>query len=311
MVPGGEVVLEDTRIEAGCEEILTVDLSGAYDIAYLESTAPGKPKDAWHYLLLTNHSFLFGHDWMCSFHFSESEEALRQEPEQWENPRTPVPEGVEEDLQFYFEEAYYDVIPAFNEQHFAYQQKVQELLLRHGGIFVRPVDPMLLVERPENVIFDDAVSEEEQYRLLHQQYSSLDGYKRMVGSAFSGETSDYVRQLGGYIPTEQGETDGGVAIPLVYLVVYETTAAQQEGAFAFLYGRILIFAQLEEYRVYGDDQYVVYDVTDLYYTDLDDYIDAFVSGNSVYFDERIRQRLHNIRDYYRNPESLNFYYNLP
>ena len=310
-LPGGEVVLENTRIEAGCEEILTVDLSGAYDIAYLESTAPGKPKDAWHYLLLTNHSFLFGHDWMCSFHFVELEEALRQEPEQRENPRTPVPEGVEEDLQFYFEEAYYDVIPAFNEQHFAYQQKVQELLLRTEGTFVRPVDPVLLVERPENVIFDDAVSSEEQYRLLHQQYSSLDGYKRMVGSAFSGETSDYVRQLGGYIPAEQGETDGGVAIPLVYLAVYETAAAQQEGGFTFLYGRILTFAQLEESRVYGDDQYVVYDVTDLYYTDLDDYIDAFVSGNSVYFDERIRQRLHNIRDYYRNPENLNFYYNLP
>ena len=45
MVSGGEVVLENTRIEAGTEGTLTVDLSGAYDIEYLESTAPGKPKD--------------------------------------------------------------------------------------------------------------------------------------------------------------------------------------------------------------------------------------------------------------------------
>lgn len=311
MVSGGEVVLENTRIEAGTEGTLTVDLSGAYDIEYLESTAPGKPKDTWHYLLLTNHSFLFGHDWMCSFHFSQPEEELEREPNQPVNPRTPVPENVEEDLRFYFEEAYYDVIPAFNEQHFAYQQKVQELLMRTEGIFVRPVDPMLLVDRPEDVIFDDSVSAGEQYRLVHQQYSSLDGYKRMVGSSFSGETSDYVRQLGGYIPMKQGETDGGVAIPLVYLAVYEVAAVQQEGVFAFLYGRILPFDQLEESRVYGDEQYVVYDVTDLYYTDLDTYIDTFVSGNGVYFDESIRQRLHNIRDYYREPGNLIFYYNIP
>ena len=311
MLPGGEVVLENTRIGAGCEETLTVDLSGAYDIAYLESAVPGKPRDTWHYLLLTNQSFLFGHDWMCSFHFSEPEVTVEKEPAPPENPRTPVPEGVEADLKFYFEEAYYDVIPAFNEKHFTYQQKVQELLLRHGGIFVRPVDPMLLVERPENVIFDNTVSEEEQYRLVHQQYSSLDGYKRMIGSAFSGETSDFTLQLGGYIPTEQGETDGGVTVPLVYLAVYETAAARQEGAFAFLYGRVLSFEELEESRVYADDQYTVYDVTDLYYSDLDDYLDTFVGGNAVYFDESIRSRLRNIRDYYREPENLTFCYNIP
>lgn len=311
MLPGGEVILENTRIEAGCEETLMVDLSGAYDIAYLEATAPGKPRDTWHYLLLTNNSFLFGHDWMCSFHFAEPEKTVEPEPDPSDNPKTPVPGDVEEDLRFYFEEAYYDVIPAFKEQHFTYQQKVQELLIRTEGIFVRPVEPMLLVERPEDVIFGDTVSEEEQYLLVHQQYSSLDGYKRMVGSVFSGETSDFVLQLGGYIPTEQGETDGGVTIPLVYLAVYEAAAVQQEGAFVFLYGRILTFDRLEENRVYRDDQYVVYDVTDLYYTDLDAYIDAFVAGNSVYFDETIRRQLHNIRDYYRNLENLIFYYNIP
>ena len=183
--------------------------------------------------------------------------------------------------------------------------------MRTEGIFVRPVDPMLMVQRPEDVIFDNSVSPQEQYRLVGQQYSSLDGYKRMVGSSFSGATSDYVRQLGGYIPTQQGDTDGGVFLPLVYLAVYEAAAVGQEEAFTFLYGRILSFEQLEESRVYKDEQYVVYDVTDLYYQDLDSYIDTFVSANAVYFEESTRQRLHNIRDYYRNPENLDFYYNLP
>ena len=310
-LPGGKVLLENTKIEPHSEGMLTVDLSGAYDVECLESTVPGKPKDSWHYLLLTNHSFLFGHDWMCSFHFVEEPEALETEPMFVENPAAHTMEEIEEDLRFYFEDAYYDVLPAFNEQNFAYQQKLQELLMRTEGIFVRPVDPMLLVERPKDVAFDTVVPEEEQYRLVNQGHYSLDGYKRMVGSSFSGVTSDFVLQLGGYIPTEPGENDGGVTIPLVYLATYETDAVKQEGAFAFLYGRILTFAQLEESKVYEDAQYVVYDVTDLYYTDLDAYIDTFVSGNAVYFDESVRIRLHNIRDHYREPENLIFYYNIP
>ena len=310
-LPGGKVLLENTKIEPHSEGMLTVDLSGAYDVECLESTVPGKPKDSWHYLLLTNHSFLFGHDWMCSFHFAQDPEALETEPMFVENPAAHTMEEIEENLRFYFEDAYYDVLPAFNEQNFAYQQKLQELLMRTEGIFVRPVDPMLLVERPKDVVFDTAVPEEEQYRLVNQGHYSLDGYKRMVGSSFSGVTSDFVLQLGGYIPTEPGENDGGVTIPLVYLATYETDAVKQEGAFAFLYGRILTFAQLEESKVYEDAQYVVYDVTDLYYTDLDAYIDTFVSGNAVYFDESVRIRLHNIRDYYREPGNLIFYYNIP
>lgn len=310
-LPGGEVLLENTKIEPHSEEVLTVDLSGAYDVEHLESTVPGKPKDSWHYLLLTNHSFLFGHDWMCSFHFAQEPEVMETEPMVVENPAAHTMEEIEEDLRFYFEDAYYDVIPAFNEQNFAYQQKLQELLMRTEGIFVRPVDPMLLVEPSKDVVFDTAVPEEEQYRLVNQGHYSLDGYKRMVGSSFSGVTSDFVLQLGGYIPTEPGENDGGVTIPLVYLATYETEAVKRAGAFAFLYGRILTFAQLEESKVYEDAQYVVYDVTDLYYTDLDAYIDTFVSGNAVYFDESIRIRLHNIRDHYREPENLIFYYNIP
>lgn len=297
-LPGGEVRLENTRMEPHSEGVLTVNLSQAYDIEYLESTVPGKPKDAWHYLVLTNHSFLFGHDWMCSFHFVEETEIPESEPVQVSNPQAQNMGEIEEELRFYFENAYYDVIPAFNEANFTYQQKVQEVLMRTEGTLVRPVDPMLLVEPSADVP-------------VTQGYRSLDGYQRIVGSEFSGVASDFVLQLAGMIPTEQGESDGGVTIPLIYLATYEAKAVKQEGAYAFLCGRILPFAKLEERKVYEDEQYVVFDVTDLYYTDLDAYIDTFVSGNSVYFDESIREGLHDIRNYYKDKDNLNFYYNLP
>jgi len=275
-----------------------VDLSEAYDIGYLEATVPGKPKDAWHYLLLTNQSFLFGHDWMCSFHFVEEAQPQETEPEQVEPIRAQNIGEIEEELRFYFEKAYFDVVPAFNEANFTYQQKVQELLMRTEGTFVRPADPMLLVESSTDAP-------------VTQGYRSLDAYQRIVGSCFSGVASDYVFQLGGYIPSEQGQTDGGVGIPLVYLAAYEAEAVRQEGAYTFLYGRILSFDRLEENKVYEDGRYVVYDVTDLYYTDLDAHIDAFVSANSVCFDESIRTRLHDIRDCYTDKENLNIYCQSP
>ena len=299
---GGEVRLTDSRIEPHSEGMVTVDLSEAYDIDYLETTVPGKPKDSWHYLLLTNNSFLFGHDWMCSFHFAEEMQMQEAEPEQVEHPQAQGIGEIEEELRFYFEEAYYDVIPAFNEANFTYQQKVQELLMRTEGTFVRPVDPMLRVEHPKDGSLDD---------LVPLGYRSLDAYQRIVGSCFSGETSDFVFQLGGYLPAEQGQTDGGVGIPLVYLAAYEAEAVQQEGAYAFLYGRILSFGRLEENKVYEDGQYVVYDVTDLYYTDLDVYLDTFVSANDVYFDESIRTRIHNIRDNCKNRENLTVTCDIP
>ena len=216
---------------------------------------------------------------------------------------------MEEDLRFYFEDAYYDVIPAFNENHFTYQQKVQELLLRTEGIFVRPVDPLLLLKQPEEgVIFDPAVPGEEQHCLVGQGHRSLDGYRRMVGSVFSGETSDYALQISGAIPREAG--GGGAEIPLRYFFTYEAWAVQQEGAYAFIYGQILNFSRMEKYKVYEDAQYVVYDMTELFYTDLDAYIDVFVTGNSLCIDETIRQRLHNIAQYYKERENLDFYYHL-
>ena len=297
-LPGGEVRLADSRIEPHSEGMVTVDLSEAYDIGYLEATVPGKPKDAWHYLLLTNQSFLFGHDWMCSFHFVEEAQPQETEPERVEAIRAQNIGEIEEELRFYFEKAYFDVVPAFNEANFTYQQKVQELLMRTEGTFVRPVDPMLLVESSTDAP-------------VTQGYRSLDAYQRIVGSCFSGVASDYVFQLGGYIPSEQGQTDGGVGIPLVYLAAYEAEAVRQEGAYAFLYGRILSFDRLEENKVYEDGRYVVYDVTDLYYTDLDAHIDAFVSANSVCFDESIRTRLHDIRDCYTDMENLNIYCQSP
>ena len=55
-------------------------------------------------------------------------------------------------------------------------------------------------------------------------------------------------------------------------------------------------------------------MTDLFYTDLDAYIDFFLATRSdIHFDEQIRKRVHSIYDYYKVKDNLTdaFYYNLP
>ena len=279
MLPGGRVVLTEVRVEPHDEGILTVDLSGAYDIGFLESTTPGKPRDSWYYLLLTNQSFLFGHDWMCSFSFGEEEVAMETESVGIPEGTAQSLDGIAEELRFYFEQGYPDVIPAFNEANFTYQQRVEELLMRTPGTHIRPVDLPLFLTEQENSV--------------DQRYSSLDGYKRMVGSCFSGVTSDFVLQVGAL-----GE-NGDAWIPLVFLAVYETRAVQQEDAYTFLYGRILPFGDLEKDKVYEGEGYTVYDVTDLYYTDLEDYLHDFLEDPDCGEWEAIR-------DAYRNPGNLRF-----
>ena len=65
---------------------------------------------------------------------------------------------------------------------------------------------------------------------------------------------------------------------------------------------------MEKDKVFEDDRYVIYDMTDLFYTDLDGYIDAFVSSMrgkvSLYFDEQIRRRVHSLYDYFRDRQIL-------
>lgn len=320
-LPGGTVTLENTRFPAHSRGTMTVDLSGAYDIAALESDIPGRPAASWYYLLLTNHDFLFGHDWMCSFRFvqlpEEAEPSPEIQPEAVSAPETqpeskPIAaqnlEEIEAGLKSYFEDAYLDEIPAFEQAHFEYQQKVQELLMRTKGTLVHPVDPHITIEPPGDQVFDETFPKDIQYQLMGLNYHALDAFHRIVGAEFSGVTSDHALQIMAMLPEYSGQTDGGQYLPIVYLFVYERSALAAEDPYAFISGRIIPFAEMAEEKVFEDERYVIYDMTDLFYTDLDGYIDDFVGSMSgkvdLYIDEQIRRRVHNMYDYFRNPQIL-------
>ena len=318
---GGRVTMENTVFPAHSEGTMTIDLSEAYDVEALETIQPGEAGTIYYYLLLTNQNFLFGQDWMCSFSFRDSSEEPAEEPESTEAETLPpepveavIAEDIEEELRFYFEEAY-NLPMAFNEQNFVYQQKVQEVLRRFDGTVVAPVEPMLIVGRtPEDVVFDPEVPMEQQYLLVGENYHIIDGYGRIVAGFNSPTGWEHALTLKALLPSYRGETDGGVYMPLIYLFTYEVSAIREDNTYAFIYGQLLSFAEMEQYKFYEDDQYAVYEVTDLFYTDLDAYIDYFLTTrDDIYFDEQVRQRIYNIYDYFKDKENLNslMYYNLP
>ena len=312
-VPGGKVRIENTRFPAHSGGTMLVDISGAYDIAALESVTPQTQKESWYYLVLTNHNFLFGHDWMCSFRFVEpAEETMpTEQPEPATQPepvQTLNPEKIDDNLKYYFEDTYLDEPPAHTQAHFVYQQKVRELLARTKGTLVSPVDPHIVVNIPENQVFDEALPKDIQYLLVGEQYHSIDAFHRIVGAEFSGTGSDQSFQLMAMLPEYSGQTDGGQYLPIVYLFVYERAALNVDAPYAFVSGRVLPFSDMEKDKVFEDERYVVYDMTDLFYTDLDEYMDKFVAAMEgkvpLYFDEQIRRRVHNIRDFLRDGQTL-------
>lgn len=336
-IPHGEVHFEgNTSIAPSSSEIIRIDLSDAYDIPRLEQVE--NPK---FYLLLTNKDFLFGHDWMCSFSFRASEPEPTEAREvvqstEAENTEVAVsteaestkpieingtPFGVEPEimeniapeLRFYFENAYNGESASKNELHFYYQEKVRELLLRTDKRIVQPAAPLLLVNKtPENVTFDETFPQDIQYQLVGQNHLALDGCGRMVGSLFSGGDSDRALMIQAMLPNYRGQTDGGVYLPLLYLFTYPRSEIQSNDDCAFIYGQLLTFDEMAPYKVYQDGEYVVYDMTHLFYTDLDAYIDYFITTRTdIYFDETIRQRVHNIFDYHRDYDILapQFHYN--
>ena len=57
---------------------------------------------------------------------------------------------------------------------------------------------------------------------------------------------------------------------------------------------------MEQYKIYEDGQYVCYDVSRLFYSELRPYVESMVSQRSdAYFDEQVWERVQNIYSYYK------------
>lgn len=307
---GGKVIFENTEFPAHSSGTMTLDISKAYDVKALEES---DTSGEWFYFVLTNNDFLFGHDWMCSVTFGTKKETAPEEPPVYTGDATAANiEEIEEELRFYFEETYNEVM-ALNGANFQYQQKVQEVLARFDGTIVPALSPTIMVggpsefldpepkmdKPPADMIFDESIPAEQQYLLTWSDWTYTDAYGRMVATVNEKAWSQVA-----VLPQRKGETDGGVTLPLIFLFVYDAEMVTDEN-YAFIYGQLRSFADLEDYKVLSDEHYTLYDFTDLIYNDVDAYLDYFLTTRTdVYCDDQIRQRVHNIYDFYRNKDNI-------
>ena len=301
----GEVIFSGTVFDAHTSGVMTVDLSEAFDVETLEQPLT----DDHYYFVLTNNNFMFGQDWMCFITFAEPIETVVEDP----TPVTPVEADKElvaqimEELQPYFENYYTDIADRRNHAD-NYLVKCKELLAALGqDIVASEASPLAIDCLNPDVVFDKTAPLETQHWLTGLYEHTLDGYGIPVGSA-AGESA---LVLSAYVPQHKGEVDGGAEVPLLYFFTYNVNDIQSSEDYAFIHGQIMTFDQMEQYKVYEDDQYVCYEVTDLFYTDLRQHVESIISQRSdVYFDEQVWERVENIYTYYKDKEVLasRFYY---
>ena len=210
-------------------------------------------------------------------------------------------------LQHYFDTYIADPLEwqARNEE---YLSDCAQLLNDLDGNVVPSVAPHLLVDMLNpGVIFDETVPADKQHWLTGEHHKPIDGYNLPIGSTLD----EKALVLSAYVPQHRGEFDGGVDVPLVYIMTYEVDSIQSSEDYAFIRGQLLTFAEMEQYKVYEDEKYICFNVTELFYTDLRTHVESMISQRSdVYFDEQIWERVQNIYNYCMDKENLegSFYY---
>lgn len=303
------VSFSNTTIPAHSSDAMTIDLSGAYDMALLETPLAD---DDWYYFVLTNNNFVLCHDWMCAVDFAEPVTTLFESPapvaSTEADPKYPTPVApgeadpelvaeIMEELRPYFEG--YTSDPAErNRLSGEYLALCQRLLEQVDGRIVPSVSPMELtvIDSDEAPVFDPSVPMDMQLQLTGLHRRTTDGYDKKIGAS----DTEQALVLSAYIPQRKGDIDGGVDVPLIYVFIYEKGEIKAPQDYTFIRGRLMTFEQMEPYRIYEDEQYVCYDASSLFYSELRQYVESMVSQRSdVYFDEQVWERVQNIYNYYR------------
>lgn len=309
-----KIKMENTKFNAKSSGVMKLDISKMYDLGEIE-----KPliSDDHYYLILTNNNFIFGNDWHCSIEFNKSNNEGKTSTEivykdKIELDSSLVSKNVNEELEKFFKE--WVINPSQrNEKVAEYYQKVYELLEKertNGKNIISPVNPWLFVGKPsEDVIFDDRVPKELQYKLIGEHHYALDVFNIPIGSS----DIDTCMILNTAIPRKSSEinTVDGEPIPLIYIFQFDVKELQKSNSYVFIRGKLYNYNDLDKYKVHQDDKYVSYNVTELFYKDLEMYIDTYTKDrNDIYIDEGIKTRIKNIYDYYMNKENLEkaFYY---
>ena len=106
------------------------------------------------------------------------------------------------------------------------------------------------------------------------------------------------------MPQRKGDTDGGAGIPVVYLFPYFREDVENAD-FVFVHGQLVPLSEIENRRVYEDERYVCYELSEYFYSDVLTHAEALAAQRGdVCWDDAARQRVQNVYDYYTDAETL-------
>lgn len=274
-----EPYIENLTIPAHSTEKVRLDLRRTYDVEALENS-----KNDFYYLQMTNDSFLLGQKWSCMVSFVVSEYVTPW----YELSDESHLDGVLPSLQSYFRNFTPDIFARWPDA-FDYLELVQAELAKVDGNIVRPSTPYLNFDAYD--------------WMEGGPMSSFDGYNKLIGI----DETEYFDTIGVSVPRvlDNGEFNAGQVIPLFYLVKYAVSDIQSPQDYAFIRGNLMTFAEMEQYKVYEDEQYVVYEVHKLFYSDLRTYVtDMLLQMDDIYIDEEVWDRIERFYNHFADKEVM-------
>ena len=272
--------IDNLTIPPHSTEKIRLDLRRTYDVEALENT-----KNDFYYLQMTNDSFLLGQKWSCMVSFAVSDYVT---PWYQLSDESHL-DGVLPSLRPYYQNFTPDIFARWTDV-FDYVELVQDELKKADGNIVRACEPPIYID-----LYD---------WLGSTPWSTFDGYNKLLGI----DDSEYYDMIGVDMPCVQDDgsgSGGGWIMPLFYLYQYNKADITSPRDYVFMRGNLLTFAEIEPYKVYEDEEYVIYEMHHLIYTDLEAYVeDMLLQRDDVYINDQIWQRIKRFYDYWSDPENM-------
>lgn len=278
---GSRPILTGLKIPAKTTQTIRIDLRQSYDLSELESLT-----NDFICLQLTNKSFLPGQKWTTVLSFRPN--TGEYVPQYVKSSDTVRAENVIPSLRSYFENFTPDVFARWADMP-NYLEIVELELSQVRGNIVVPVDPYYYWDL------------EDSHTLV--QSSCFDGYNKLLGRT----DMEKIKHISLFVPRllDDEKLDGVQEIPLFYFWIFPKNDIQSLDDYAFIRGNLLSFREMEEYKVYADDSYVIYEMHHLVYSDLRSYVEEMLIQNeSIYFNEEIWQRIQRFYSKYSDRETL-------
>ena len=298
----GDVTFTGSTVPPHETGVMTIDLSAVYDMELLEQPLQGD----WYYLVLTNGDFAFGQDWTCTVDFAATEAAKTPAPTLPPvEADTAILARIDERLRPYFADIPIDDMQARDELTGEYLLDLRDILDRRPGTHVPSTAPTTMVWDPNpEVVFDDDFTVYDQYTLLRRHWRMTDWTYKLLATGSEQALVLYVR-----LPMELPAGSTYREMPLFYVFTYDKSQVEQADAYAFIYGQFLSFDQLEAYKIYDDEQYVSYEISELIYSDLWEHTQRFLSQNpQVTFDDSVWAQIERVYGYYKEHLGNLFYF---